>query len=143
MLDEHSIEQMIGQKVEKKSGKPFKSTLKVNTVKSVISHPILQGEEAYTFEEDDSYVSVCQMLDRVCQNHNVFYHHHHDEFETPRKGYPEDLKNAIIVIYSSQFGHWSLAINEDGSVVKPGHVEIAKLQKLQEEIQEKLNNDHS
>lgn len=51
---------MIGLKVKKKSGKPFKSRLKVNTVKSVISHPILHGEEAYTFEEDESYVSCCQ-----------------------------------------------------------------------------------
>jgi hypothetical protein len=51
---------MIGTKVIKKSGKPFKSTFKVNTVKGIIPHPILAGEEAYTFEEDDSYVSVVQ-----------------------------------------------------------------------------------
>lgn len=56
---------MIGQKVEKKSGKPFKSTFKVNTVKGIIPHPILTGKHAYTFEEDDSYVSVVQ-----CKTHD-------------------------------------------------------------------------
>jgi len=50
----------IGWRVEKKSGKPFKSGLKMNTVKGIIDHLILQGEKAYTFEEDDSYVSCCQ-----------------------------------------------------------------------------------
>ncbi len=50
-------ETLIGKKVRKKSARPFKSTFRVNTVKAVIIHPIL-GEAAYTFEEDDSYVSV-------------------------------------------------------------------------------------
>lgn len=45
-------------KVCKKSGKPFKSGNKVNTVKNVIDHPKCKGEKAYTFHEDDSYVSV-------------------------------------------------------------------------------------
>ena len=35
--------------------KPFKSGNKVNTIKGVINHPIL-NIPAYTFEEDDSYV---------------------------------------------------------------------------------------
>ena len=35
--------------------KPFKSGLKTNTVKDVITHPIL-NIPAYTFEEDSSYV---------------------------------------------------------------------------------------
>ncbi len=49
-------ENNIGKKVYKpKSGKPFKSGLKINTVKGVINHPIL-NIPAYTFEEDDSYV---------------------------------------------------------------------------------------
>jgi hypothetical protein len=49
-------------KVKKKSGKPFKSGNKVNTVKDIIEHPQVSGEKAYTFHEDDSYVSVvmCQ-----------------------------------------------------------------------------------
>lgn len=45
-------------KVEKKSGKPFKSGNKTNTIKEIIEHPKLEGEKAYTFHEDDSYVSV-------------------------------------------------------------------------------------
>lgn len=47
-------------KVCKTSGKPFKSSFKVNTVKAVIDHPNLPGKKAYTFEEDDSYVRVDQ-----------------------------------------------------------------------------------
>lgn len=51
-------------KVEKKSGKPFKSGNKINTVKETIQHPILKDEMAYTFYEDDSYVSVvmCKVI---------------------------------------------------------------------------------
>lgn len=65
----------------------------------------------------------------ACQKHNVFYHHH-DEFKKPPYTDDEDLCNAIIIVYSSQFGHWSLAINEDGSVVRPGDVVIAKMKNL-------------
>lgn len=66
--DKVSIEtfvQNIGQKTHKTSvikkdnnpseSKPFKSGFKVNTIKGVINHPIL-NIPAYTFEEDDSYV---------------------------------------------------------------------------------------
>lgn len=42
-------------KVEKKSGKPFKSKLKVNTVKGTTINPNT-GKAAYTFIEDDSIV---------------------------------------------------------------------------------------
>lgn len=55
---------MIGKKVTKaragQNAKPFKSGLKVNTVKGVINHPIL-NVPAFTFEEDDSYVAC-----RIC-----------------------------------------------------------------------------
>ncbi len=51
-------------KVKKKSGKPFKSKEKVNTVKDIITHPIT-GNPAYLFYEDDSYVEVkqCDLCD--------------------------------------------------------------------------------
>lgn len=51
-------------KVEKKSGKPFKSGNKINTVKETIEHPILKSKKSYTFYEDDSYVSVeiCEIV---------------------------------------------------------------------------------
>lgn len=52
------LKKIIGKKVEKfPSNKPFKSGLKVNTVKNVITHEIT-GLPAFTFEEDDSYVEV-------------------------------------------------------------------------------------
>lgn len=52
----------IGKKVSKTSKNntepnPFKSGLKINTIKGVINHPIL-NIPAYTFYEDDSYVEV-------------------------------------------------------------------------------------
>ena len=47
---------MIGKKVRKTSPKPFKSGKKVNTVKSIVMHPILKDVMAFTFEEDDSIV---------------------------------------------------------------------------------------
>lgn len=66
-IKEHEIEQQtqdltlnVGKKVSKIrkencEPKPFKSGLKVNTIKAVIDHPILHIP-SYTFEEDDSYV---------------------------------------------------------------------------------------
>lgn len=53
---------MIGKKVYKPSGKPFKSGKKVNTVFAVINHPIL-NVPAFTFEEDDSFVGCHQCLE--------------------------------------------------------------------------------
>jgi len=53
-------EQCIGKVVEKHSGRPFKSLRKQNTVKAVIAHPIMEGEQAFTFEEDDTFVAVVQ-----------------------------------------------------------------------------------
>ncbi len=48
----------IDKKVQKlKSGKPFKSTFLINTVKGVINHPQL-NIPAYTFYEDESYVEA-------------------------------------------------------------------------------------
>lgn len=58
----------IGRKVRKVSKnntepKPFKSGLKINTIKGVINHPTL-NIPAYTFNEDDSYVEVrkCKII---------------------------------------------------------------------------------
>ena len=48
----------IGSLVKKISGKPFKSCSKENTVKSIINHPILKDELAFTFMEDDSIVEI-------------------------------------------------------------------------------------
>jgi len=63
-----NIEENIGKKVKKvskknKEPKPFKSGNKINTIKGIINHPIL-NIPAYTFEEDDSYVEVrrCEIL---------------------------------------------------------------------------------
>lgn len=48
---------MIGCRVHKsQSGKPFKSGLKINTVKAaVLIHPVT-GNLCFEFEEDESYV---------------------------------------------------------------------------------------
>ena len=61
MVDFYSYRDCIGKKVYKKSGKPFKSSSKVNTVKAIINHPIL-NIPAFEFEEDDSYVECRQCL---------------------------------------------------------------------------------
>jgi len=59
----------IGTKVYKKSGKPFLSGAKVNTISGVVDHPykIKNGVpvKAYTFEEDNSIVesSICYKYD--------------------------------------------------------------------------------
>lgn len=47
----------------KKNNKPFKSGEKINTIKSVISHPLLLIP-AFTFIEDDSYVECrrCEII---------------------------------------------------------------------------------
>lgn len=54
----------IGKKVYKEK-KPFKSGLRVNTVKDVIIHPQLKIP-AYTFIEDDSYVECrrCEVIEK-------------------------------------------------------------------------------
>ena len=66
-----NYEENIGKRVEKsgfkKEGKrvrPFKSGFKINTVKGVINHPIL-NIPAYIFEEDDSYVRCeqCKIIE--------------------------------------------------------------------------------
>ena len=60
----------IGKKVSKcsitdkeQNSKPFKSGFKINTIKGVITHPIL-NVPAYTFQEDDSYVECrrCKLI---------------------------------------------------------------------------------
>jgi hypothetical protein len=52
----------IGQETVKKSGKPFKSKLKVNTVAGFMVHP-KTGRPCYIFLEDDSYVEcfMCKL----------------------------------------------------------------------------------
>lgn len=58
------FKQLIGKKVCKPlSGKTFKSGSKVNTVKGIINHPVL-NIPAFTFNEDDSYVE-CRRCDEV------------------------------------------------------------------------------
>lgn len=56
-------ENWIGKKVSKISGKPFKSKLKVNTVKALIEVTIQDKIfPAFLFEEDESFVTC-----RTCQ----------------------------------------------------------------------------
>jgi hypothetical protein len=65
-----NYEENIGKRVHKhKSGKPFKSWQKINTVKGVIDHPEI-NVPAYTFEDDDSYVECrrCEVVKTYFQN---------------------------------------------------------------------------
>lgn len=50
----------IGKPVAKRSGKPFKSTNKVNIVKDVVDHPNRPDKLAFTFQDDDSIVEAIQ-----------------------------------------------------------------------------------
>lgn len=56
-----NAQEMIGKQVYKKSGKPFKSTEKVNTVSGVTVNPNT-NKKAFTFDEDDSIVDcfICR-----------------------------------------------------------------------------------
>lgn len=55
---------LIGKKVFKeKSGKPFKSGQKINTVRGIINHPQI-NTPAFIFEDDDSYVD-CRICKKV------------------------------------------------------------------------------
>lgn len=51
----------IGKKVEKISGKPFKSGNKINTVKGIGINPNT-GKECFLFNEDESLVDI-----RICK----------------------------------------------------------------------------
>jgi hypothetical protein len=51
----------IGRRVVKRSSKPFKSKLKVATVKDVVPHPQRPRHFAFSFVEDESIVA-CEML---------------------------------------------------------------------------------
>jgi len=64
MIEQHTNIK-IGQKVRKKSGRPFKSGLLVNTVAEIIAHPYRPGKSAFIFDEDDSAVSIenCEAID--------------------------------------------------------------------------------
>jgi hypothetical protein len=58
---EQKYRSLIGKKVEKVSGKPFKSTYKLNTVKDVFKHPET-GYLCFTFEQDESYVECFRCI---------------------------------------------------------------------------------
>jgi hypothetical protein len=52
---EEDYSHLIGKKVKKVSGKPFKSSLKINTVAFICFKPQLQ-RQCFCFHEDDSFV---------------------------------------------------------------------------------------
>lgn len=54
---------------------------------------------------------------KIAEKEGVNYHHS-DVFSSPRYIDDSDLKNAVVVIYSSKYGHWQMAINEDGTISK-------------------------
>jgi hypothetical protein len=51
----------LGDKVQKKSRKPFKSGKKINTVKHITTNPY-SNRTAFSFDEDDSIVDAYQCI---------------------------------------------------------------------------------
>jgi len=90
-----NYEENIGKRVHKGwSGKAFKSGLKINTVKGVINHPIL-NIPAYTFEEDDSYVE-CRRCEPYIATHEVLdLVYHEDEGNVVFQGSEEECLDWI------------------------------------------------
>jgi hypothetical protein len=60
---EHQIPFIVGDMVSKISGKPFKSQLKINTVKAIVTNNFTH-KEGLAFVEDDSVVDSyqCQIV---------------------------------------------------------------------------------
>lgn len=67
----------------------------------------------------------------ICKKHGVKYDHS-DEFDAPRylEDQDEDLRGAVVVVYSSSYGHWQLAIKADGSVSRPGDKDIKLIKNI-------------
>ena len=64
-LTEAEARELIGHSVKKRSGKPFKSQRRVNTVRDVVTHPQKPDHAAaFLFVEDDSIVAV-EMCERI------------------------------------------------------------------------------
>jgi hypothetical protein len=57
---------MIGSRVRKRSNKPFKSTTKVNRVKSIVIHE-QSGLFGFKFEDDDSVVECWRCVPVDCE----------------------------------------------------------------------------
>jgi len=60
----------VGKKVKKESGKPFKSTFLINTVKDVVINPNTNNK-AFSFIEDESLVDCHQCISAI--NEHKFY----------------------------------------------------------------------
>ncbi len=65
----------IGDKVRKKSNKPFKSGKKVNTISGFTTNPHIDNCKAYSFEEDDSVVNMdrCTKVGDIKANWHKYY----------------------------------------------------------------------
>jgi len=59
--EDQPINDYIGRRVVKESGKPFKSGGKINTIAGMTLHPKL-NTPCWTFKEDDSYVECRQCI---------------------------------------------------------------------------------
>ncbi len=59
-LNDPELEAFLGKKVQKISGKPFKSGEKINTVDQVVWNPVT-GKPAFSFLEDYSIVDYFQV----------------------------------------------------------------------------------
>lgn len=81
-----------------------------------------------------------KQIRKLADEHEVHVHHY-DSFESPPYKDDDDLRNAVIVIYSSQYGRWQMAINQDGSVVKPGQHLGEKIRQTIDMLEKALNTN--
>ena len=66
MTQETNYSTYIGKQVcKRRSGKPFKSGEKINTVKGIVNHPQL-NVPAFTFVEDESYDQDTIVVPPIC-----------------------------------------------------------------------------
>jgi len=95
-----NYEENIGKRVCKCSisknmpnNKPFKSGLKINTVKDIINHPTL-NIPAYIFEEDESYVEC-----RRCMTVNEY-----NEYQLKILNLIKENSNSVIITAEQGIG---------------------------------------
>lgn len=124
----------IGTKVTKKSRKPFKSGLKVNTIKGYIIHSITQLI-SYKFEEDDSYVEVRRcvpltllsetILDNILSNSDVdlnpTYGFYSDDYDAD-----DILKVIADIFYDKAINTFKFNI-KSGDLIKTFNVNIQQV----------------
>jgi hypothetical protein len=113
--NELTNEQMVGMRVKKPSGKPFKSGNKINTVKEIVDHPNREGVKAFSFYEDDSVVDCNTCVPESLMNEPVGFNDEEVKKSTywfpwslpPVEALLEDLSKShpIVELFGEVYGH--------------------------------------